>query len=330
MKVSVVIATYNGALYINNQLQSILEQSQLPDEIVISDDCSTDDTIKIINSFTKNNKLNIKLFKNYQRQGFTQNFSNAIMKADGDLIFLSDQDDFWFKNKIETMVKLAKKNPSYNLFINEVEFTDENLFPSGKTKLDKLRENGLGLMEHGMGCATAIRKRFLDLVIPIPKNIVGHDNWINTISDIVYDRYYHPEILQYYRRHSNATSKINSNFIGQNKFSFFSSILKIFEYKKWIKGLVSKSLMDDNIFNLIEDRYDSFLLVGDKKKISDFLAEYRFRKNKIVHINTKKFKSIHLLFFSIFWTINSRNKKKSIFKNFSDIIKNYFLMRLGK
>lgn len=329
MKVSIVIATYNGGEHIGKQLQSIKEQSKLPDEIIISDDCSTDNTIMIINNFTKKNKLNIKLFKNYQRKGSTQNFSNAILKATGDIIFLCDQDDFWFKKKIKTIVELAKNNPSHNLFINDVELTDENLVPSGKTKLDKLRENGLGLMEHGMGCATAIRKKFLDLVLPIPSNIMGHDNWINTISDIVYDRYYHPEVLQYYRRHANVTSKINSNFIGK-RFNFFSLIFKIFEYKKWLAGLKSQSIMDDFIFIIVEEKFDALKLIGDKTKITKFLTENQFKREKLKHLKAKRFKGSHLFIFSIFWTFYYRNPSESNFRPFRTFIKNYFMMSLSE
>ena len=329
MKISIVIATYNGGAHIGKQLQSIKEQSKLPDEIIISDDCSRDNTITIINNFTKKNKLNIKLFKNYERKGSTQNFNNAILKATGDIIFLCDQDDFWFNKKIETIVELAKKNPSHNLFINEVELTDENLIPSGKTKLDKLRENGLGLMEHGMGCATAIRKKFVDLILPIPSNIMGHDNWINTISDIVYDRYYHPEVLQYYRRHANVTSKINSNFIGK-KFNFFSLIVKIFEYKKWLEGLKSQSIMDDLIFKIIEEKFDALKLIGDKTRIIKFLTENQFKREKLEQLQAKRFKGLHLFIFSIVWTFYYSNPSESNFRPFSMFIKNYFMMSLRK
>ena len=94
--ISVCIATYNGAEYLREQVESILSQLEEEDEIVVSDDSSTDTTIEILQSF---GDRRIKIFKN-PAKGFVRNFENALRQAQGDFIFLSDQDDVWLPNKV--------------------------------------------------------------------------------------------------------------------------------------------------------------------------------------------------------------------------------------
>ena len=95
MKISVCIATYNGAKYIEEQVQSILYQLSEKDEIINSDDGSKDNTLAIIKSL---NDARIKVIHNTLKHGLVSNFENAIKHADGDYIFLSDQDDIWTSN----------------------------------------------------------------------------------------------------------------------------------------------------------------------------------------------------------------------------------------
>lgn len=108
--ISIVMATYNGGKYIKDQLESIRKQTCQPDEIIIADDCSSDDTIKIINSFKNSTSIKIVNYVNKNNLGYIKNFKNAISKAKGDYIFLCDQDDIWEKNKIEETLKIMKQN----------------------------------------------------------------------------------------------------------------------------------------------------------------------------------------------------------------------------
>ena len=100
--ISVCIATYNGEKYIREQLDSILPQLGLDDEVIISDDSSTDNTLKIIEEY---NDCRIKIFSNNKFYSPILNFENALKKAQGDFIFLSDQDDIWKSNKVEVVMK---------------------------------------------------------------------------------------------------------------------------------------------------------------------------------------------------------------------------------
>ena len=118
--ISVCIPTFNGEKFIKQQLDSILNQSMPVDEIIISDDSSSDNTVKIIKSYNNNR---IKLIENQTFKSPIFNLENALKKANGDYIFLADQDDIWYDNKVEIMMKHLK---DYNLVVSNCEIIDEN------------------------------------------------------------------------------------------------------------------------------------------------------------------------------------------------------------
>ncbi len=114
MKVSVAMATYNGEKYIREQLYSIIDGTKAPDEIVISDDASTDGTIAIIEEFMEEAKkrgVEVFLIRNGKNIGYVANFCKAIEKTTGDIVFLSDQDDIWEPEKLLLTSKLMEKKP---------------------------------------------------------------------------------------------------------------------------------------------------------------------------------------------------------------------------
>ena len=127
MKISIVMTVYNGEKYLNEQIDSFLNQTLLPDEIIIADDCSSDKTLEIIEKYKKNYPEKIKIFKNKYNLGFTKNFEKAISKSSGDLIFLSDQDDVWYRNKIQTVVKKFNTNPNIDLIIHDADLVNESI-----------------------------------------------------------------------------------------------------------------------------------------------------------------------------------------------------------
>ena len=122
MKISVVVCTFNGEKYIIEQLQSIYQQTTMPDEVIIQDDCSTDRTRELIEKFIRNHNLQNEwtLICNKENMGWKKNFMNAISKASGDLIFLSDQDDIWYLDKIEKMAGICIDNPQIELLFSEL------------------------------------------------------------------------------------------------------------------------------------------------------------------------------------------------------------------
>lgn len=119
--ISVCIATYNGEKYIGEQIASILKQLNANDEVIISDDGSTDATLSIIKTFQD---PRIRVIPGPQKHSPTQNFENVLHHAQGDYIFLSDQDDVWKTNKVATCMKWLQK---YDCVISNAEVTDEHL-----------------------------------------------------------------------------------------------------------------------------------------------------------------------------------------------------------
>src|SRR3989339_673267 len=100
MNISIAMCTYNGEKYIEQQLNSFLTQTILPNELVICDDCSKDKTIEILQEFSKKAKFPVRIYLNEKNLGSTKNFEKAIGLSKGDIIFCSDQDDVWHNQKI--------------------------------------------------------------------------------------------------------------------------------------------------------------------------------------------------------------------------------------
>ncbi|GAB6168227.1 glycosyltransferase family 2 protein [Clostridium carnis] len=112
LKSSVAMATYNGEKYIYQQLDSIFNQTRRPDEVIICDDCSTDNTVNIIKSFIDEHKLNScwHLYQNESNKGYIKNFLDCALMTSGDVIFYSDQDDLWDEKKIIMMMERFEEN----------------------------------------------------------------------------------------------------------------------------------------------------------------------------------------------------------------------------
>jgi len=205
------MATYNGADYILAQLNSFMDQTSRPDEVVITDDCSIDNTVALIREFSKIAPFEIKIHVNNRNFGYSENFNNALSKTSGDLIFLSDQDDVWFPNKIEHMISFAEKNPHYFIYMNDALLTDANLRSVNLTKYGQIMSAGLSNASFIMGCCCLIRREFLDIVMPIPANLKSHDDWLVGIADDIDGKLINKAVLQYYRRHGNNESQIIVN-----------------------------------------------------------------------------------------------------------------------
>lgn len=116
MKVSLVMAVYNGEKYLIEQLDSIRKQTYLIDEVILIDDVSTDNSYELIHQYIDGYKLiNWKLIKNENNLGYRKNFKKGLEIVDGDIIFLSDQDDRWHLNKIEVMVEKMSQSTILSL-----------------------------------------------------------------------------------------------------------------------------------------------------------------------------------------------------------------------
>lgn len=198
------MATYNGEKYLKEQVSSILCQLNKNDEIVVSDDGSQDDTISILESFCDSR---IKIFYNTGRHGVVPNFENALRHSSGDIIFFSDQDDIWQKNKIETCLVALKDSDlvvhNSKVFYENSTHQDEDFF--------KQRHSGPGYWKNlfkntFVGSCIAFKKEVKSYVLPFPKHILWHDMWIGLMVEKHGKTKFIDNKLLYYRRHENNAS----------------------------------------------------------------------------------------------------------------------------
>lgn len=205
-KISVCIATYNGEKYILKQLQSIIPQLSEEDEIIISDDSSTDGTIEIIKKIPDNR---IKLFEGQTFRSPIRNFEFAISKASNSIIFLSDQDDLWHEEKVSLMMKELQTN---DLVVCDRAIIDENdnlILPSYFKAFPFRSKPGImrNLWRHSYaGCCMAFNKKILTKALPFPKKVEFHDFWIGFVGNLFYKVKFVHKPLTLYRRHDNNVS----------------------------------------------------------------------------------------------------------------------------
>lgn len=176
------MATYNGETYLREQLESIVSQLTDEDELVVSDDNSTDGTIDIIQSFADSR---IRVVRNAGPRGHVKNFENALVNSRGRFIALSDQDDIWADHRLQNMVTLLEESPRASLLVGDfAEFNQHGELPQqqplGMSPRNALRQ--LFVLMAGrakyFGATFLIRRSLLRYVLPIPRMVEAHDIWI--------------------------------------------------------------------------------------------------------------------------------------------------------
>ncbi len=217
MKISVAMCTYNGAAFLPAQLESIAGQSRKPDEIIICDDGSTDQTRTLLEQFAKESSIPVSLKFNEQNLGSIKNFEQAIRLCTGDVIALSDQDDVWRSDKLQKIEEAFQNVPAAGLVFSNAEIVDETLkplnrrmwdevgFDSHKRKLVRIGR-ALEVLITGWtvtGATMAFRSEFVKLSLPIPDGIAMiHDGWIALTIATVADVVAIEEPLIEYRQHA--------------------------------------------------------------------------------------------------------------------------------
>lgn len=204
--ISVCIASYNGADYILDQLKSILPQLEANDEIIVSDDHSTDGTPDLVKSL---NDSRIRLVEGPCKGSPIPNFEYALSLAQGDYIFLSDQDDCWMPNKVTTSIEALKKG--YDLIITDCQVTDKNLnvYAPSFYALNKTRKGkfyNLYIKNGYLGGCMAFTKRLRDAALPFPPNIPMQDIWIGNVAAFYYKTLFINKPYSYFRRTGNNVS----------------------------------------------------------------------------------------------------------------------------
>ena len=234
-KISVCMATYNGAKYIAAQIDSILQQLLAEDELIIVDDHSTDSTVDIIRNFKD---PRIKWTVNEKNIGVNRSFEKAISLSGNAYIFMADQDDIWHKDRVAKMLDILKRDKvslesGNSLFIDAN--GEETTYPipplkesdSGRT-FKNLRGIFLGKASY-YGCTMAFKSELKKVILPFPKNIESHDLWIAKAA-ILQKRNYHTEDIVLHRRVHGGNASIIERSMGKkirSRFIFLESMLRL-------------------------------------------------------------------------------------------------------
>jgi glycosyltransferase involved in cell wall biosynthesis len=209
-RVSVCIATYQGSRYVALQLRSILPQLSPDDEIVITDDGSTDKTCAEILSLSD---PRISLTCSPSNRGLLRSFETSISRATGDIVFLSDQDDLWLPCKVETVLAVFAKDPSIMLTASDAILIDQHgdrLSDSYYKIRGRFCENVLSnlMICSFLGCTMAFRSQLLQWALPFPESsLIYHDVWLGCVNSLARGKTkYIPQPLVAYRRHANSVT----------------------------------------------------------------------------------------------------------------------------
>ncbi|MFA0205250.1 glycosyltransferase [Vibrio breoganii] len=220
VEVSVCIASYNGLPYITEQVDSILAQLPSNSELIISDDGSSDGTLEYL-KVLKEQDVRVKILEGPKR-GIAHNFENALSQCRGELIFLSDQDDIWYPNRIEKAVQLHK---DYDLVVVNADVIDSNGSKVGTTvysEQDQFRSTFRILIKNQfVGCLMSFRRNLLISALPFPKKTPMHDWWLGILGKYKFTCYRDNSTVIGYRRHGSNFS----DTLGKSRYTLKQKLI---------------------------------------------------------------------------------------------------------
>ena len=215
-KVSIALCTYNGTAFLPEQLQSFVDQERLPDELIVCDDASTDDTPALIERFAADAPFPVHLHVNDSNLGSMRNFEKAIGLCSGDLIFPSDQDDVWNSSKLRVIESEFQKSYRVGLVFSDAELMDERsrvlgerlwsyTFPQKEQARATRSEFYRALWSRNVvtGATAAFRREFVPIILPVPEQFrhLIHDGWIALVVSVLADVVFLRDPLIRYRLH---------------------------------------------------------------------------------------------------------------------------------
>lgn len=245
MKVSVALCTYNGEKYLSEQLDSMMNQSILPDEIIVCDDGSKDTTIEILSSYLKKYPNIFKILKNESNLGFIKNFEKAMKLCTNEIIIISDQDDVWEQDKIKETLHFFEKNSQFDGVFHDLKLIeDDTIYPSYLNWKDithndiiyEIKNNKLfeALVKKGsfiLGCALAIRKVALKKY-EMENFPIAHDYYIVQKLSSKNKLGFISKSLSAYRLHPNQVYGLR--YKPEKKEEIISETKKYFKEYVWI------------------------------------------------------------------------------------------------
>ena len=301
--ISIALCTYNGAAYIAEQLDSILGQTLPPDEIVIVDDGSTDDTPGIVRGYAEKYG-NIHFFENEERLGFVRNFSRAISLTKGDYVALSDQDDIWTENHLEVLLSHIGDKA---VCVGDAVMIGPDGRETGR-KFSEIKENYfipdrdvskayriIYNYNPYQGASMLIDRKWVESLLPIPTEAGYHDTFLAGCASLSQGLTVIPDIITRYRMHE-----------GQVTHLWKADVLKEIIHKRHFICYSSKEVLIDCLvaagYDLSQEalafirEFKQILELGRQKKWGGVL---RIKNRHYRNIYSCKFPR-HLLLRSLF------------------------------
>ncbi len=286
-KIDILMATYNGEKFLKEQIDSILNQTYSDFRLIISDDCSKDNTREILKEYEKKDER-IKVYFQENNLGYVKNFEFLLTKVENDIYMLSDQDDVWLPTKVEHTYNKLKETNS-DLVFTDLEVVDEKLnilYPSFNDymKLSRKIKKYKGdyrlqyLYNCVTGCTLMSTKKFVDLILPLPidSKYAIHDTWIAcTVANNGNVEYLDEKTIKY-RQHGNnqvGIEKISHGFkkLDQVRNLFIDVKLGLFETYVNNDRIFNEKLKKENI-----EALQYFQMIKDKKNLN-------FKNWKVFH-----------------------------------------------
>jgi glycosyltransferase involved in cell wall biosynthesis len=208
LSVSVVMATYNGNVYLSEQLKSVLAELLPDDELIIVDDCSRDGTLDLLDSLGSSA---VRVVRNSTNVGVLATFERGLLLANKEIIFLCDQDDVWLPGKRAAFVAAFERDPQILLVVSDAQLVDAGgtvTAPSFMATRGGFRGGILSTLVRNryLGCAMALRRELLFAALPIPRSVPMHDMWLGALGSILGRVHYISTPLIQYRRHEGNVS----------------------------------------------------------------------------------------------------------------------------
>lgn len=219
IRISVILPAYNGEAYFRQQMDSILGQLGDADEVLVSDDGSSDQTLSLAEEYQGRDRR-VRLLKG-PGQGIKKNVEHALRHADGAYIFLADQDDIWLEGKVERVMQAFRQQGAYVVVHDARVFAGEDTAQVQMESFFAFRNSGAGVAKNivknsYIGCCMAFRRELLEVILPIPARIEMHDQWIGVLGDYFAGKsWFLPEPLLLYRRHGDNNSSMEHYGVGR-------------------------------------------------------------------------------------------------------------------
>lgn len=287
MKISVSLTTYFGEKFLDQQLNSLLDQTRLPDELIVCDDGSNDMTLNLLDRFKKKASFKCEIYHNKVNRGTGFSFKKAIDLCSGDVILFCDQDDVWLPNKIEIIENCFHKNPHVDFVVSNASIIDSNSNYLGYTLWDqkkftrkwknKFKKNQFKtLLKKNIitGMSTAVSKKVVDLGHTKP-DLVNHDAWyiylasLTGLKGLLIDN-----PLTLYRQHDNQQ-------FGSRKLSKYQNFKRLLRSNNNSIQLKLRNL--DPLLKYVNENSNK-VSSRDKNYIESVINHYNFR-NQIINAN---------------------------------------------